>query len=205
LPTLPQPIHLWARRARLLVRTSLSFSRPPTKAQWHLQRLPMPRLPERNRRGACSVSKERAVQVTIPDGSTLWDLWIELWNGDLAGAEEIIDPDFVLHRVPSPQLPAELGGRARLVVWVTQTRALFADLRFSVAVGPIVDGDLVAGRWIAEGVYQGGIPGSTAPSGTPVRFRGNDIWRAENGLIREYWLSDDLLDLMQQLGVISGS
>jgi hypothetical protein len=24
------------------------------------------------------------------------------------------------------------------------------------------------------------------------------------GLIREYWLSDDLLDLMQQLGVIPG-
>jgi hypothetical protein len=35
-----------------------------------------------------------------------------------------------------------------------------------------------------------------------VRFRGNDIWRAEGGMIREYWLSDDLLELMQQLGVI---
>ena len=50
---------------------------------------------------------------------------------------------------------------------------------------------------------RGGIPGSTAPAGTRVRFHGNDIWRAEGGLIREYWLSDDLLDLMQQLGVIA--
>jgi hypothetical protein len=33
-----------------------------------------------------------------------------------------------------------------------------------------------------------------------VRFHGNDIWRAEDGLIREYWLSDDLLDLLRQLG-----
>lgn len=75
-------------------------------------------------------------------------------------------------------------------------------LRFTVEVGPIVDGETVAGRWIAEGTYQGGIPGSTAPAGTRVRFHGNDIWRAEGGQIREYWLSDDLLDLMQQLGVI---
>ena len=50
--------------------------------------------------------------------------------------------------------------------------------------------------------YQGGIAGSKAPVRTRVRFHGNDIWRAEGGVIREYWLSDDLLDLMQQLGVI---
>jgi predicted ester cyclase len=69
-------------------------------------------------------------------------------------------------------------------------------------VGPIVDGETVAGRWIAEGTYQGGIRGSSAPAGTRVRFHGNDIWRAEGRLIREYWLSDDLLDLMQQVGII---
>jgi len=45
------------------------------------------------------------------------------------------------------------------------------------------------------------LPGSTAPAGT--RVRGNDIWRAEGGLISEYWLSDDGLDLMQQLGAIA--
>jgi hypothetical protein len=42
----------------------------------------------------------------------------------------------------------------------------------------------------------------TAAPGTRVRFHGNDIWRAESGLIREYWLSDDLLDLMQQPRVV---
>jgi predicted ester cyclase len=88
------------------------------------------------------------------------------------------------------------------VVWIDQTRSLFPDLRLTIETGAIVDGLSVAGRWIAEGTYRGGISGSTAPTGTPVRFHGNDIWRAEDGLIREYWLSDDLLDLMQQLGVI---
>jgi predicted ester cyclase len=132
----------------------------------------------------------------------LWSRWIDLWNGDLAQAEQIIHPEFAVHRMPPPPIPDDVGGREALLAWTSQTRSLFNDLRFTVEVGPIVDGELVAGRWVAEGTYQGGIPGSTAPTGTRVRFHGNDIWRAEDGLIREYWLSDDLLDLMQQLGVV---
>jgi predicted ester cyclase len=113
----------------------------------------------------------------------------------------IIHPEFVSHRIPAPRIADQLQGREALLAWIRETRSLFPDLRFTVEVGPIVDGEMVAGRWIADGTYQGGIPGSTAPAGTPVRFHGNDIWRAQGGLIREYWLSDDLLDLLQQLGV----
>jgi predicted ester cyclase len=136
------------------------------------------------------------------DRILLWDRWIDLWNGDLARAEEIVHPEFAIHRIPPPPISDRAGGREGLLEWIQQTRSLFDDLRFTVEVGPIVDGEMVAGRWVAEGAYRGGIPGSTAPAGTNVRFHGNDIWRAEGGMIREYWLSDDLLDLMQQLGVV---
>jgi predicted ester cyclase len=136
------------------------------------------------------------------DGRWLWERWIDLWNGDLEAGQDIIHPEFAVHRIPPPRIPDQLAGREGLLAWISQTRSLFPDLRFEVEVGPIVDGEAVAGRWVAEGTYQGGIPGSTAPAGTKVRFHGNDIWRAEGGLIREYWLSDDLLDLMQQLGVV---
>ncbi len=138
------------------------------------------------------------------DKVMLWDRWIELWNGNLELAEQIIHPDFEVHRIPMPHVPAGLGGREALLEWVKATRSFFSDLRFTVEVGPVVDDETVAGRWLAEGAYQGGIPGSTAPTGTHVAFHGNDIWRAEGGLIREYWLSDDLLDLSQQLGVVGG-
>jgi predicted ester cyclase len=136
------------------------------------------------------------------DLAVLWDRWIELWNGDLALAEEIVHADFAVHRVPMPHVTGQLGGRETLVAWIEQTRAILSDLRFTVEVGPVVDGERVAGRWVAEGNYQGGIPGSTVPLGTRVSFHGNDIWRAEEGLIREYWLSDDLFDLALQLGAI---
>jgi len=143
--------------------------------------------------------------MTSQDSNLLWDRWIDLWNGDLELGQQIIHADLAIHRFPPPRIPDHLRGREALLAWIRQTRSLFGDLRLRTEVGPVVDGEAVAGRWVAVGTYQGGIPGSTAPLGTPVRFRGNDIWRAEGGLIREYWLSDDLLDLMQQLGVITSS
>ena len=138
------------------------------------------------------------------NSKVLWDRWIDLWNGDLELAQQIIHPDLTIERFPPPRIPGDLRGREALLAWIKQTRSLFADLRLHVEVGPIVDGEAVAGRWVAEGRYAGGIPGSTVPVGTTLQFHGNDIWRAGGGLIRKYWLSDDLLDLMMQLGVISG-
>jgi predicted ester cyclase len=137
-----------------------------------------------------------------PDRKLLWHRWIDLWNGDLDVAQRIIHPDFSVHRTPPPRIPGELHGREALLAWIRQTRTSFSGLHLTVEVGPLIDGDLVAGRWLADGVYQGGIMGSTAPVGTLVRFRGTDLWRADGELIREYWLSDDLLDLLQQVGVV---
>jgi predicted ester cyclase len=86
--------------------------------------------------------------------------------------------------MPPPRISGHPHGREALLAWITQTRSLFDDLRFSVEVGPIVDGEAVAGRWVAQGAYRGSIPGSTVPTGTRVRFHGNDIWRAQGGPIR---------------------
>jgi predicted ester cyclase len=131
----------------------------------------------------------------------LWKRWIALWNGNVGDLSSIIHPNFVRHG-PVPAGSAPIRGRAALRRWIEQPSELVHGFRFTVVVGPIVDGDMVAGRWLAEGVYQGGIPGSAVAAGTRVRFHGNDIWRAEGGLIREYWASDDLVDLLMQLGVV---
>jgi hypothetical protein len=44
---------------------------------------------------------------------------------------------------------------------------MFDELRFFVELGPIADGDLVACRWVGQGIYKG----------EPVEFRGHDILR----------------------------
>jgi predicted ester cyclase len=159
-------------------------------------------LPGLRRSGRYSYARSaREFRMTPRDMAALWERWIELWNGNLELAE-IIHPDFVVHRVPQPHITPGLGGREGLLEWVRETRSFFEDLRFTVEVGPLVDGEMAAGRWVAEGIYRGGLPGSTAPSGTRIAFHGNDIWRAEDKQVREYWLSDDLFHLAQQLGII---
>ncbi len=40
-----------------------------------------------------------------------------------------------------------------------------------------------------------------APSGKKIEFSSLDIWRCENGLLRENWVLIDLLDIYRQLGV----
>jgi predicted ester cyclase len=133
----------------------------------------------------------------------LWERWLDLWNGDLAVAEQIIAPGFVAHFAPAGNSPAEVRGPDGLAAWIEGATAAFSDYEFTVIVGPIVDGDLIAGHWVFRATYQGGIPGSSPEAvEQPVEYAGTDIVRVEGGQIVEYWLSADILQMLQQIGVI---
>jgi predicted ester cyclase len=140
--------------------------------------------------------------MSTADNKALWGLWADLWNGDLGLAERIISPDFVAHAAPiTGNGPDEVHGLAGLAEWIEGIRAAVPDLQFTTQVGPLAEGDLVAGRWFARGTYQGGIPGATA-FGAVVTFTGTDTWRVAGGQIAEYWANADSLYLMQQLGAV---
>jgi hypothetical protein len=87
---------------------------------------------------------------------------------------------------------------------VAMSRAPFPDLRFTIEIGPIVEGDIVCARWIGRGTYAGGLPATPAPAGTRVTFSGIDMLRVEKSKFVEYWVSSDGLHLMQQLGAGGG-
>jgi predicted ester cyclase len=134
--------------------------------------------------------------------TALVDSWVALWNGDDDIAESIISETNRVHAAMFD------GGDGSAVVGVSGMRAFVADMRslmsdlaFSVEVGPIVDGDHLALRWVATGHYGGGIPGAGATVGTEVTFRGTDILRTSENKVVEYWLNADTLDLMTQLQV----
>src|SRR6266550_235797 len=74
---------------------------------------------------------ERSRRVDRQGTAELWDRWIELWNGDLSLAEQVIHPDFVVHRIPAPHVPEGLGGREALLEWVKATRSIIDGLRFT--------------------------------------------------------------------------
>ena len=54
---------------------------------------------------------------------------------------------------------------------------MLADLTFTIELGPLIDGDMVAGRWVGEGRSDDG----------PMSFTGNDILRIEGDRFAEYW------------------
>jgi hypothetical protein len=104
----------------------------------------------------------------------LYGRWInELWAGRPIAAE-IVTKDFVGHWPDR-----DIHGPEEVQQTVEQTRNMMADLNFAVEIGPMSDGDLVAGRWAGTG---------RGPDG-PVAFTGNDILRlaGDGQKFAEYW------------------
>ncbi|WP_410598539.1 ester cyclase [Amycolatopsis sp. lyj-90] len=133
----------------------------------------------------------------------LAESWVAIWNGDLALTETTVPEDFTWHAAPLDGGPVRATvGRENLKTWVGGLRAAFPDLLFTVHIGPIVDGDVLVLRWLAEGTYRGGFPGADEEQvGRRVSFHGTDILRVADGLIAEYWINADILWLFEQLGV----
>ena len=137
------------------------------------------------------------------DNKALWEPWLELWNGNLAVADEIITPDFVAHFAPMGYSPDEVRGPEGLKQWIGGALAAFTDYGFRTTVGPLADEDMVAGRWVFRGIYSGGIPGAPPTAiGKRVEYAGIDIFRAESEKIAEYWLCADILQMLEQVGAI---
>ena len=129
--------------------------------------------------------------------------WAELWNGQLELADKIISPDFVSHAAPITGGPAaDSEGRDELKQWIGGIHTILDDLRFTIQVGPIADGDMMSLRWEANAVNKGVFPGGDASlAGRPVIFYGTDTLRLDGGLIAEYWANADSVWFLQQLGV----
>lgn len=65
----------------------------------------------------------------------------------------------------------------------------------------LVAGDRVVGRYTYRATHQGtflGIP----PTGKQITMRSIDIWRVRDNVFVEHWDELNLLEVMQQLGVI---
>lgn len=102
----------------------------------------------------------------------LYGRWInELWAGHRI-ARELLSTDFVGHWPTH-----DVHGPDELQTVIDSTRGTLRELRFVVDVGPIVDDDMMAARWVSTGSGTNG----------PARFTGNDILRVANGKIAEYW------------------
>ena len=136
------------------------------------------------------------------DQRALWQKWLQLWNGDYAQADRIISSEFRVHvALLDGSSEDAIRGPGGLTRWIKDSRGIFSDLKFTMQVGPLIDGQYIVGRWEATGPYKGGMPGATAAPGTDVTFTGTDIVLVKGGKIVEYWLNADSASLLAQLGV----
>ena len=121
----------------------------------------------------------------------------EMFNtGDLSVADEIVAVSYVNHN----PAPGETPGREGLKTFVTDLRASFPDIHFTVE-DQVAEGDKVTTRFTTTGTPQGEFAGIPA-TGKHVSVTAMNIHLVSGGQIQEAWFNWDALGMMQQLGVV---
>lgn len=121
----------------------------------------------------------------------------EVWQqGNMAVAEVLVAPTFVDHM----PLPGQAPGRAGHNQAVMLILGAFPDHQFSIE-DLVAEEDRVVGRWTMRATHTGELMGIPA-TGRPVTMSGIDIARFADGQITEVWHIEDVLGMMQQIGVV---
>jgi steroid delta-isomerase-like uncharacterized protein len=118
-------------------------------------------------------------------------------EGNLGLIDEIIADDYVEH---SSVRPEPLHGPDEVKEYVSTLRAAFPDIHCGVE-DLIAEGDTVVRRDRATATHEGEFMGIEA-TGTEGVVEGIHIHRIEDGQLVETWAQNDMLSLMQQLGVV---
>ena len=116
---------------------------------------------------------------------------------NLAAIEEFIAPNHIDHSAAAAGLPVGAEG-SRQAIGMMLTG--FPDLHVTVE-DMIAEGDKAVVRMTMRGTQQGAF-GSISPTGKQVAVSTIDIVRIEGGKIAEEWGIDDMLGMLQQLGVV---
>jgi steroid delta-isomerase-like uncharacterized protein len=128
----------------------------------------------------------------------LYRRWFEevVNGGNLALADELLAPDYVLH---FPGFPAPVDREMHKTL-VTMFRTAFPDWQETVE-DVIAEDDRVVVRVVGRGTHRSDFQGMPA-TGRAVEAHGVGIARITDGRITEAWAAYDALGLMHQLGAI---
>ncbi len=108
--------------------------------------------------------------------------------------DTFITNDYVNHN------PAVAPGLHGVKEFFAGWLAAFPDTKVTME-DAFVAGDRVVGRYTYRATHKGkfiGIP----PTGKQVTMRSIDIWRVRDNMFVEHWDELNLLEVMQQLGVV---
>ncbi|MBO0993552.1 ester cyclase [Bacillus sp. SD088] len=136
------------------------------------------------------------------NGKSIYKVWVKAWNEDINVLDEIVDENCIVHqaRTDGKDSKNKQGVEAMKDVIISSI-SFFDNIRMSLVVGPIEEDNYVSARWLFNGKYNGQMAGANAEKGKEISFEGTDIFQIRNGKIVDYWVSSDVVDFMNQLGM----
>ncbi|MBV9325541.1 MAG: ester cyclase [Chloroflexi bacterium] len=133
------------------------------------------------------------------DNKALVRQWFaEIDKGEHADVDRFLAPDYIDHNPPS--MPVTTSAREAVKEYSAGFRAALRDFRH-VVEDQIAEGDKVVSRITAYGTHCGELMGIPA-TGRQVTMTGIAIHRVTDGKLVEHWSQNDLLGLLQRLGVV---
>jgi steroid delta-isomerase-like uncharacterized protein len=122
------------------------------------------------------------------------------WEGvfnqkNLGVIDEVCTADCVLHDPTGP-----IQGREAVKQFIGMYLGAFPDFQITIE-DMIAEGDKVAVRHTTTATHLGELMG-IPPTGKRVTVSGIHITRVVDGKVVEDWANDDVLGMLQQLGVI---
>jgi uncharacterized protein (TIGR02246 family)/steroid delta-isomerase-like uncharacterized protein len=121
--------------------------------------------------------------------------WEDVINQGKAGAlDEIFAPDYIQHHVGVPP------GLAGIKQFVKTMSTAFPDQHATVEQ-ILVEGDRVMTRTIIRATHTGPFR-DLPPTGRSITVEVLDVWRVEDGKLKEHWGVFDNLAFQRQLGLI---
>ena len=134
------------------------------------------------------------------------DAMFEAWNRhDIEGVLQHLQPD-VLWVDPTLDEPAH--GKVGAAASMANTFTAFPDFHLPADdFVTFLDVEAQSGVavWTARGTMTGRLDTGVPATGKPVNVRGATLFRLRDGLVSEYRLMFDALDMMQQMGLLPRS
>jgi predicted ester cyclase len=118
-------------------------------------------------------------------------------QGKLEVVDEIYTKDCVIYGRNIP--PEWRHGTAGFKAYGQMLHAAFPDIKIRHD-STVTQGEYQSIRWTFSGTHKGPLFGAP-PTGKSVEMEGYDILRIVNGRISEMWVEQDMLSLLQQLGL----
>ena len=132
----------------------------------------------------------------IMQANEIWDLWSQMWNGNLDKADLIVEDGFYPNLLSDQPVKAiEVNNPEKVKEWVTIIRNKFQTLKYETLAGPFVDEkqSVLCCHWKATGIFSGNTDIPVDIPGTSFLIEGTDIIKFREGKIYECWTQSGLV------------